>query len=182
MKSENISSPSIREKLALFASTAGGFGLLPGAPGTWGTIPGVLIHMTIAQVFAPQYQAAALISVFLCTCALSYFLTPWAQRYWNTKDPGRFVLDEVAGYLLVPILFRHGELWQIALWGFLFFRLFDIIKPPPARQIDTAMKSAWGVLLDDLVSSFYTVAALYLIMKIGYLFDISWWLTTNDLK
>ena len=77
------------------------------------------------------------------------------------------MLDEVAGYLVVPILFRGGELWQVALVGFLLFRIFDIIKIPPARQIDQNMHGSWGIILDDLISGAYAAAALYGLVWLG---------------
>jgi phosphatidylglycerophosphatase A len=94
-------------------------------------------------------------------------LTPWAQSYWQEQDPKHFVLDEVAGYLLVPILFHQGQLWQIALSGYLCFRILDIIKVPPARQIDRKLHGAAGILLDDLVSAGYAVLILYLLWWLG---------------
>jgi phosphatidylglycerophosphatase A len=163
-------------KLFIFTVTACGLGLLPFAPGTWGTVLGAVIHVAIVHTLPLPYQLAALVSIFLFTCILCYLLTPWSQRYWNSNDPGRFVLDEVAGYLLVPILFHHGLLWQTVLWGFLFFRFFDIIKLPPARQIDNKTTSAWGILLDDLVSSLYAVIALYIVMWISRVLDLEQWL------
>ena len=62
----------------------------------------------------------------------------------------------------MPIFFHKGPTWQIALWGYILFRLFDIIKIPPARQIDRRMKDAWGILLDDVVSAFYALIVMYL--------------------
>jgi phosphatidylglycerophosphatase A len=76
-------------------------------------------------------------------------------------------LDEVAGYLLIPILFRNGELWKIAIWGFFLFRLFDIFKLiPPTRYIDQKIHGPWGILLDDLVSAGYAVLIMYLLTYI----------------
>ena len=77
------------------------------------------------------------------------------------------MLDEVAGYLVVPILFHGGELWQVALVGFLLFRIFDIIKIPPARQIDQNMHGPWGIVLDDLISGVYAALAIYGLVWFG---------------
>ena len=96
-------------------------------------------------------------------------ITPWAVAYWKDEDPGNFVLDEVAGYLVVPILFRGGDLYQVALWGFLLFRVFDIVKIPPARQIDQNLHGPWGIVLDDLVSGAYAALALYALSWLGVL-------------
>lgn len=153
--------------LRLALVTAFGLGLLPGAPGTWGTLLGVLLHGLVVVLLPAGVQTAALVLCLLAVSALNVILAPWAVDYWKCKDPGRFVLDEVAGYLIVPILFRHGALWQLMLAAFLLFRLFDIIKVPPARQIDRNMQSGWGILLDDLVSGAYAALALHGLLWVG---------------
>ena len=99
----------------------------------------------------------------------NYLLTPWAEAYWQCKDPKHFVLDEVAGYLLIPILFPFGMLWPTVLYAFLMFRILDIIKVPPAWQIDKNFHGAAGIILDDIVSACYTVAVLYTLQWLGWL-------------
>lgn len=153
--------------LRLALVTALGLGLLPGAPGTWGTLLGVLLHGLVVLVLPAGLGTAALVLCLLTVSALNVILAPWAMEYWKCKDPGRFVLDEVAGYLIVPVLFHHGALWQLMLGAFLLFRLFDIIKVPPARQIDRRMQGGWGILLDDLVSGAYAALTLYGLFWIG---------------
>ena len=114
-------------------------------------------------------RCPALVLGLVAVVAANHWLTPWAVKYWKDEDPGNFVLDEVAGYLVVPILFRGGELWQVALWGFLLFRVFDIIKIPPARQIDQNMHGSWGIVLDDIISGIYAALALYALVWLGVL-------------
>jgi len=151
------SGDSVRAAMA----TGLGLGLLPVAPASWGTLLGVGIHAGLALTVPPSWRIGALLAALVAVCGLHYALTPWAQAYWRSTDPKRFVLDEVAGYLMVPILFPGGILWQVALWGFLVFRVLDVVKPPPARQIDRNTKGATGILLDDLVSGGYTALVLY---------------------
>ena len=94
---------------------------------------------------------------------------------FGDSDPKEFVIDEVAGYLLVPlgvyILQACGVLCDMPLVrvlvpSFLLFRLFDAAKPPPAYQIDRRMHSALGVLLDDLVAGIYAIIVIYLLQGI----------------
>ena len=125
---------------------------------------GVAAHLSIAYLTIPQYHRLLLIVAFIIVSLAHFLLNDWAEAYWQEHDSKHFVLDEVAGYLIVPIFFDKGEPWQIALWGFLLFRILDIIKVPPARQIDRQMKNACGVLLDDVISAFYAIAIMY----IGY--------------
>lgn len=79
----------------------------------------------------------------------------------RTKDPGWFVVDEVAAYMLVPLgLGRDG--W-VLLGAFLLFRIFDIAKPPPIKRIEL-IPGGWGVMLDDLMAAAYAHAVLRLIV------------------
>ena len=165
--------------LYLFIGSACGLGLLPFAPGTFGALFGVLCHVLAALLLLPFYQEIALIVIFLLVCVANHLLTPWEEAYWHEQDPKHFVLDEVAGYLLVPILFHHGRLWQIAFWGFLLFRVLDIIKIPPARQIDRDMHGAWGILLDDLVSACYAVLIMYGLWWAAPKIGLEAWLFTH---
>ena len=153
--------PQTKNFWYVFIGSAFGLGLLPVAPGSFGALLGVGAHVLIALGLPGPWQVPALVAALLLVCVANHLLTPWAEAYWRCEDPKNFVLDEVAGYLLIPILFRQGQLWQVAVWGFLLFRIFDIIKIPPARQIDQKMPGAWGILLDDLVSAAYVVLVLY---------------------
>jgi len=152
----------MKDKLKLFICTAGGLGLSPYFPGSCGALLGVFIHLLIAYLIAPGHQRILLIAAFLLVSLMHYFLNSWAENYWQEEDSRHFVLDEVAGYLIVPICFTEGQPWEIALGGFLLFRVFDIIKIPPARQVDKQMKNATGVILDDVISALYAVLIMYI--------------------
>ena len=144
--------------------SAFGLGFSPIAPGSCGALLGVLFHISIVLFLPAKLQLAALIIIFIIICLGNHLLTPWAENYWNCRDPKQFVLDEVAGYLLVPILFRHGQLWKVVFWGFLLFRTFDIFKLiPPTKFIDQKMHGSWGILLDDHVSATYAALVMYFI-------------------
>ena len=147
----------------LFAS-AFGLGLMPIAPGSFGALLGVGMHLTVMWLFSEHWQWVALAVCFTGVCAAHFWLTPWAQKYWNNNDPGQFVLDEVAGYLVVPLIVTTGPLWVIVSAGFLLFRILDIIKIPPARQIDRNWHGAWGILLDDIVSGLYAGGLVWVIV------------------
>jgi len=151
------------ERIKLMLATAFGLGLAPVAPGTVATLFGVALHLAIVGCVPFVHQRLALIIALISVSIVHFWLTPWAQKRWQDSDPGNFVLDEVAGYLVVPILIQTGPLWFIATAGFFFFRIFDIIKIPPARQIDQQMHGGWGILLDDLVSGLYAVGMILLI-------------------
>jgi phosphatidylglycerophosphatase A len=153
--------------MSLPVATAFGLGLSPHAPGTCGTLLGVILHLVTVMAFRPQLQYGILVGIFAAVCFFHYILTPWSQRYWSDPDPRRFVLDEVAGYLVVPVLIQNEPIWLIAVMGFVGFRAFDIIKIPPARQIDRKMHGATGILLDDIVSGVYAVLAIRIILWVA---------------
>jgi phosphatidylglycerophosphatase A len=162
--------------LNLSVATAFGLGLSPVAPGTCAALLGVAIHVAISFVASPPLAATLLGLLFVLTCIANHLLTPWAQDYWSHKDPKHFVLDEVAGYLLIPVLFHHGHVWQVALWGFLLFRVLDIVKVPPARQIDRRGSGAWAILMDDVVAALYTVGVLHIFRLVGPILKTDKWL------
>jgi len=147
--------------------SAFGLGLCPIMPGTCGALTGVFFHILIVWLLPSNFHLIGLVIIFVSVCIANHVLYPWAKEYWLSKDPKHFVLDEVAGYLFVPILFRHGDFWPTVIWGFVLFRIFDIIKLPIARQIDQKVHNAWGVILDDLVSAIYAVLTLLMISWIG---------------
>ena len=166
-----------KDRICLFFASAFGLGLMPVAPGSFGALLGVAMHLGVVWWVVPQYRMWALLACFVAVCAAHFILTPWAQKYWNDTDPGHFVLDEVAGYLVVPIalmMATFDDVWGwgwelaerpyfIAVVGFLLFRIFDIIKLPGARYIDRNWHGAWGVLLDDIVSGIYASVAIWLL-------------------
>ena len=80
----------------------------------------------------------------------SVWIAHLAEQQLNAKDPGCIVIDEIAGMcvtmLYIPLTITTG------LAGFFLFRLFDVIKPPPARQMEKRLKGGWGVVMDDVVA------------------------------
>jgi phosphatidylglycerophosphatase A len=163
-----------RWKIAV--ATAFGLGFSPIAPGTVAALWGVAIHIAIHTLAPPSAQRWLLLAALLLISVANHVLTPWAQRYWGNKDPGQFVLDEVAGYLVVPLLFRDGNLGAVCVWGFLFFRAIDILKLPPARQIDRSGTGAWSILLDDLIAGAYAAGCVYAVHRIGPAIGLGSWL------
>lgn len=160
---------TLKDYLYIAIGSAFGLGLSPIFPGTCGALLGVLLHILIASFFPASVQWTALIVVFILVCLTNHLLTPWAVAYWSSPDPKHFVLDEVAGYLFVQILFRQpGELWKVMAWGFVLFRIYDIFKLiPPTKYIDQNIHGAWGILLDDLVSAGYAALTMYILYRIG---------------
>lgn len=138
-----------------------GLGLSPIAPGSFGALLGVAYTVAVFLILPLAARPWAIGFLLVAVAVANHLLTPWAVDFWKNEDPRHFVLDEIAGYLVVPLLLPQGTLWQVAFWGFLAFRVFDVIKVPPARQIDRSLHGPWGILLDDLVSGAYAALAVY---------------------
>ncbi|MBU2488065.1 MAG: phosphatidylglycerophosphatase A [Proteobacteria bacterium] len=156
--------------LPFLLATAGGAGLSPVAPGTCGTLVAVALHLAVASVLPRPLDTAVLGVLFLLACGACLATSDWAASHWGKKDPGHMVADEVAGYLLIPLLFQGAPLWPTAIWGFVFFRALDIAKPPPIRQMDRSIPGGWGVLADDLGAGILAAVILYLLRWTGVLF------------
>lgn len=156
--------------MRLLLATALGLGLAPVAPGTFGTLLGVLIHVLAESAAPSSWVPPILLAALGLTTVLHIRLTPFAQEHWKSEDPGNFVLDEVAGYLTAALLFPYGPLWPRVLGLFLLFRLFDIVKPQPARYFDRSVSGPWGILMDDIVAGGYAAGTLYVVMWIKQAF------------
>jgi phosphatidylglycerophosphatase A len=134
-------------KLKLAVVSCGFLGCSPVAPGTAGTLGGVAIAWILSGTRLFPLWA-------LLVCAGLYVLTQplgeWAERYAGRKDPGIFVIDEVIGYLITVLWTSGPSLLALAV-AFFVFRLFDILKPPPARAMER-IPGGHGILLDDVVA------------------------------
>ena len=143
--------------------TVFGLGLLPRAPGTFGTLAGVAIAVGALQL--PQTNLVILGAAVVVTLA-AVPLARAAEAATGKKDPQSFVLDEVAGYLVAILgLPIASHPWLIVLAGFALFRLFDILKPPPIRRLEKG-PGGIGVVADDLMAGVYANVCLHIIVKV----------------
>ncbi|MGD9645110.1 MAG: phosphatidylglycerophosphatase A [Pirellulales bacterium] len=146
---------NLLDLLAVWAATGSYVGLSPVAPGTFGALVGLGWYWCVLQFPSVGLQIAAslgliLLSVPICTRA------SWQLE--QGKDPGAIVLDEIATMplVLLGIDATRGSVWAAA---FVLHRLFDIAKPPPARQAEH-LPAGWGILADDCVAAIYAGLAL----------------------
>ena len=146
--------PDVRFLLAHpahFIALGFGSGLSPFAPGTFGTL--------VAIPFAFALRAYTNDVVFMVAIVLLFAVGAWAAqvtgRDLGVADHGSIVIDEVAAFLLVLFFVGGGVLQQAV--AFLLFRVFDIVKPPPIRQVDVAYKNGIGVMADDVLAALYAL-------------------------
>jgi len=157
-------------------ATCFGLGWLPLAPGTWGSLPSVVIFALMCY-----FQASAIsISVVMAALALVGSIicvrfTPAVIAATSKTDPPEVVADELAGqaitFLAVPFMVgvaaSPSQVWATAVAGFLLFRAFDTVKPWPARKFEK-FPAGWGVLADDLMAGVYAGVALLLCIRLGW--------------
>jgi phosphatidylglycerophosphatase A len=146
-------------RFILFLSSNAGLGYAPVASGTFGTLAGIPAFYLLSR-FPPL--------LFLVTWGGLLFLSFWvsgaAGRIYGVVDDGRIVIDELVGYLVTVAFLPFS--WEAAILGFFLFRLFDILKPPPASWFDQKMKNGYGVVLDDVAAGVYAAGALRLLLPL----------------
>ena len=145
----------------------GGLGLMPFAPGTWGTLGACAIHALVVATVGTNnapflLPALAVLSIIACIT-----LSPRAERLFGKKDPAQVVIDEVAGYLLAVSFFPMKDQLVVGPIAFLAFRVFEVFKPFPAGR-SQQLPRGWGIVADDLIAGLYAAAvvavALYYLM------------------
>ena len=138
-----------------------GAGYLRPGPGTYGSSAAVLLWSAAVYLLHPGALAiatgtvvAALVTTFIGIPAATI-----VARESGRKDPGHVVIDEVAGQLVALIAVRPD--WPHAVLSLLLFRLFDIAKPPPVRQLER-LPEGTGIMLDDLAAGALALAVAHI--------------------
>lgn len=135
-------------RLALAVATALGAGYVPFAPGTVGSVAGLVVFALVRVTGQPLIELAAIVLVFVSGA----WAATAAERHFGHIDPGPVVIDEVLG-MLVTVALIPVSLTGLAV-GFVLFRVFDVIKPPPCDRLE-ALPGGWGVMSDDLMAAIY---------------------------
>jgi phosphatidylglycerophosphatase A len=145
-----------------------GAGLGKPGPGTWGSVGAVLVWAAYAWRVHPPPQtllwvllAAIVVSVIVGVPAATI-----AARESGRKDPGFVVIDEVSGQWIA--LLGASIQWKEALAALVLFRLFDITKPFPVRQLER-LPEGWGIVFDDLGAGIYALAVMLLLRYLHWL-------------
>jgi phosphatidylglycerophosphatase A len=163
-----MESPTV-EPTPLWASlvaTFFGIGRLRPGPGTWGSAATVLLWAVLAQALAPSLRTPAAVGLSLLVTLIGIPAATQVARGAGVKDPQFVVIDEVAGQLVA--LIAAPLAWKSFLAAFILFRAFDIVKPPPVRQLE-AIPEGDGIVLDDVAAGLYALAAVHLLLHFGLL-------------
>jgi phosphatidylglycerophosphatase A len=151
---------------AQVVSTFFGVGHLRPGPGTWGSAAAVLIWAAVAHGLQPSLRMPVVIAAAIVVTFLGIPAATQVSRASGNKDPQFVVVDEVAGQLIALIAVPLA--WKTFLAGFILFRAFDILKPPPVRQLERLPEGA-GIVLDDVGAGIYALIVMQLLLYWGRL-------------
>ncbi len=160
---------SMSKRIAIFVGSSFGFGLLPLMPGTWGSIPGVVVFWGVYHfVHDESLYRLCLLGWLLLLSGIGYLSLPIICNYKQEEDPKIFTLDEMVGYLIIPLVLGRAYYspWMLSIGGFFVFRFFDIAKPPGARFLDRRLKGFISVMGDDVVSGLYSAFLIFIMCRI----------------
>jgi phosphatidylglycerophosphatase A len=192
-KTDSTAPPAASRKphLSLLIATGFGLGYIPFAPGTFGSLAGVLLAFLPSWLFTyggvMVFYPRTLDPLLLLQCTLiglSAALGLWsagrAAGFLGQRDPQTVVVDEICGQQIaivlgttLPLFIRRTQTswflvlnWKYLLLGFILFRAFDIWKPFPVRQAES-LPGGWGIMADDWVAAVYAALGLWLARALG---------------
>jgi phosphatidylglycerophosphatase A len=151
---------------ARLVATFFGVGWLSPGPGTWGALATVLLWWLLSRFLEPRVQLLAVIVLALLAIGAGIPAATRVAAAYGKKDPQFVVIDEVAGQLIT--LIGVPVSWKSLLLGFILFRGFDIVKPPPIRQLERLPQGA-GIVLDDVAAGLFALAVMQVGLHFGWL-------------
>lgn len=151
---------SLTDRLALVVATGLGTGYAPVASGTFGSLPGLALAWGVASAWGEGALAAATVVVALVGVAAA----ERAAAIFGEEDPGRVVVDEVAGQMVTLVLVPKTV--PLLVLGFLLFRALDVWKPWPARRLED-LPGGSGIMADDLAAGLYANLILQAVVAVA---------------
>ena len=158
-----------RPRAPLWATTVAtffGIGRLRPGPGTWASAATVVIWAAIAYGLTPSLRTPVAIALAVLVTLVGIPAATRVARASAAKDPQFVVIDEVAGQLIALIAVPLA--WQTFLVGLILFRAFDIVKPPPVRQLER-LPEGTGIMLDDVAAGIFAFVGMHLLLHFGLL-------------
>lgn len=157
---------STAPRWATLVATFFGAGRLKPGPGSWGSLATALLWWFIASHIPADTRLPVLGALLALSIAIGIPAATLEARGCGKKDPQHVVIDEVAGQLVTLIAVPIG--WKPLLAGFILFRAFDILKPPPIRLLER-LPEGTGIVVDDLGAGIYGLIVMQLLLHFGVL-------------
>ena len=154
----NIPIPAVLLKHPVhFLSLGFGSGLMPKAPGTFGTLVAIPVYLLLADLSVLTYSL-----IVLALFVLGIYLCQKTTDELKVHDHSGIVFDEIVGFLITMIAVPVTWQWIVA--GFILFRIFDIIKPWPISWLDRKVHGGLGIMLDDVLAGVFALAIMQLVL------------------
>jgi len=153
---------TLAQKATVLVSSGLYTGYIPIASGTWATALAILLYWPFAQFNRPPGEGNGIfiyIAVVIALSIISIWTSDVAEKLHAEKDPHKVVIDEIAGFFVSMFLLPWEPMWVAA--AFFGFRVFDVWKPYPIRQLQS-LKGGLGITIDDLLAGVWTCALLHL--------------------
>jgi phosphatidylglycerophosphatase A len=138
-------------QIIIFLATGAWSGYAPVAPGTAGSVVGLILACLVAPIW--RRSPAAFLMLFVIVFIAACWIADEAEKLFGEQDSSRIVIDEVLG--MIATMFLNPIGWISLAAGFALFRIFDIIKPFPAGYLDRHLHGGGGVMLDDIAAGIY---------------------------
>jgi len=155
----NVAPVPLWRRIVHFLAFGFGSGKASVAPGTFGTLIGIPAYLLL-QSFTTYIYVSVVAGLF----AVGVWFCHVTERDLGVHDHPGIVWDEIVGYLITMFLAPAGWIWMVA--GFVLFRLFDIWKPFPIRQIERRIQGGFGNMLDDALAAIYAWLVLQTVVRV----------------
>jgi phosphatidylglycerophosphatase A len=149
MKSQKL---KLSNPIHLLASTFG-VGLIPFAPGTWGTVAAIPFYLLLCKL--PLYYYCGVVALLF---GIGVWLSAITMRDLGVYDHPQIVIDETVGFFITMIAAPHSWIWIVI--GFVLFRFFDILKPWPINVADEKIQNGFGIMFDDLLAAIFSLLVI----------------------
>jgi phosphatidylglycerophosphatase A len=146
---------------AMLTATFFGIGHLHPGPGTWASLATVLIWAAVAYELPPTLRTPVAVALAVVVTLVGIPAATRVARAAATQDPQFVVIDEVAGQLIALVAVPVA--WKTFLAGLILFRAFDIVKPPPVRQLER-LPEGTGIVLDDVAAGVFALVGMHLLL------------------
>ena len=156
MTTSQVNLHELLKRPVCFLGLGFGSGLIPKAPGTFGTLAAIPIYLLMKDLSLAIYLTITLVA-FIAGIWICQQSADWIGK----DDPSAVVWDEIVGYLITMIVAPSG--WQWIVLGFVLFRLFDIVKPWPISWADKSLHGGLGIMVDDVIAGIFAGIILQLI-------------------